>query len=961
MASKNSIKVLSPTTDVEVNDSEHLITLDPGVTVSLEFTDTEGHTDEEIKNIQWIANMFHGRPQNSSFHGSLKGPKANFRVPTVYSGGGLGWVEPVLLGEQPTFKPGNGYFINAIGERSIDKVEWRDTHGNEISGSKFFTEAVQLHIYTTGLYGHEIQVTLYDKDLVSSNDQLELDEDVKNNTNDLAKYFNREVKVLQDADDDTSKVQKVVIDVRLEKRWGEKEESELELIADVVCKIDGGVKKLFDKNVLIIKTPKKEEEDKVNNATKSGNKPVIIGDIVTDVAEFKPCFYTKITGEVMRGEEKIQDVVIYEQGKTDPSQTVITFPVVAGTQYSKAQIKLTLDTDTEDCVLTNIHTDRVIDLSKIPEAVVVESRTAAKKNRVADSGNTFTGGSVKTRDSADENDGDNKGEHFSLGGNIDGPVGIKGNYDVPDEMPTTAYKKEAGSDTEVEIDLAYDFTRGGKSSYINGMLHNIWPIRKSKAITYPVVFNSCRKQHLLNIQVFPDIKWMLQFGFNYDKDKLSAMLKEEHRKYNTEVQKLEKAYEKETVTERQRERDLEEFKKRAENRKRKVEKKLSKTESREQVTKLSGELQKAERDIQKWDKKIENNRNKYQEEREQLKQDRKQAKKDKKYKIKDNLEPDDAVEDGLANITVGLATEWDRPYKGVELTANYQKARQFVEFIVKMEAHARKLVKGKDSKSQSEKQDSNKLEELKKALKGRELFSFEIIPPSIGLALIWYAEHPKTINEPSMGVVWEGEIKADPLIGIEFNFDIIALISKAHPIIKGLVVVMDLLTSLADEGEIRVDFNVEGKLNLEGKGRVNTYSGKTNFNREVLAKDEDDSPFSMSGEIQMGLIAQIKLINKYESWLFGDVETTLEAGAKVLTGITAEGKVKADDKGMYLEPTILFHGVKMVFHISASAKAKSKNKDPYFEASTEAQETLVLMNAYEWGAEAIGLEKWYLT
>ena len=584
------------------------------------------------------------------------------------------------------------------------------------------------------------------------------------------------------------------------------------------------------------------------------------------------------------------------------------------------------------------------------------------KRRVADSDKVFSGGTVKTRDSADENDGNNKGESLSVGFSVDGPIGIKGNYDIPDEMPTTTYKKVAGSDTEVEIDLVYDFTRGGKSSYIDGMLHNIWPIRPSKGITYPIVFNTCRKQHQVNIQVFPDIKWILQFGFNYDKDKLKGMLKEEHNKYKTEAQKLEKAYEKDTVSERQRENDLEEFKKRAERRRDKLGDKIANSpQDSERTIQLWDAHKKAEKDIQKWDKKIENNKKKYKEEREQLKQDKQQARKNKRYKIKDNLEPDDAVEDGLANITVGLATEWDRPYKGVELTANYQKAKQFVELMIKMEAYSRNLVKGKAKKAGPEKEDKSKLDQLKEALKGRELFSFEIIPPSIGLALIWYAEHPKTVNEPSMGVVWEGEIKADPLIGIEFNFDIIALVARAHPIARGIVMVMDFAVSLLGDAEIKLDFNVKGKLNLEGKGRVNTYSGKTNFNREVLAKDEDDSPFAISGSIEMGLIAQIKLINKYESWLFGDVETSIDAGAKVLTGITAEGKVKADDKGMYLEPTILFHGVKMIFHISAAAKAKSKNKDPYFEASTEGQETFVLMNAYEWGAEAIGLEKWYLT
>lgn len=630
----NSLKVTSPATEVEVNEKSSLITVGSGKRLSLEIADTEGITDSDLQNIKWVANLFHGRPQNSGFHKTLKGPKAKFRVPAVYCGGGLAWVEPVLPGHEPQFKPPFGYFVNSIGERKINKVEWRDTNGKVIEGGKFFTEAVQLHIYTTGMYGHEIKIWL--KDVNNIDYELDLDEDVNNPDNTFESYFGREVKVMTNIDDTTTKTQKVVVDIRLEKRW-QYAGTTLNIVPIIGSQVKGLKKTMFKDNALTVKEPETHEQNRVNSATKSGNKPVIIGDIVTDVAEFKPCFYTKIKGEVFRGEEKIQDVVIYEQGKS-PDENIFTFPVVAGTKYSKAQIKLTLDTDTEHCLLTEVHTERVIDLSKIPEAVVVESRTPAKKTRILDSGTVFSGGTVKTRNSADENDGDNKGQHLSLGSKIDGPIGIKGNYSVPDEMPETIYKKEAGSDVEVEIDLAYDFTKGGESLYIDGMLLSIWPIHPSRGIIYPVVFNSCRKQHQINIQVFPDIKWMLQFGFNYDKDKLSGMLKEEHKKYNTEVQKLEKAYEKETVSERQRENELEEFKKRAEKRKRKVENKLDKTESREQVGRLSTELIKAEKDIQKWNKKIENNKKKYAEEKNQLAQDKKQVKKDKKIKTKDNLE-----------------------------------------------------------------------------------------------------------------------------------------------------------------------------------------------------------------------------------------------------------------------------------------------------------------------------------
>ncbi len=780
---------------------------------------------------------------------------------------------------------------------------------------------------------------------------------------------------MQQHGDNTSKVQKVVINVFLEQRWRKSAgEKDIELIVEVAHHVDGGAQLLFDQTVLEVKTPSKEEQKTVNNATKTGNKPVIIGDIVTDVAEFKPCFYTKITGEVMRGEEKIQDVVIYEQGKTGANQTTLTFPVVAGTQYAKAQIKLILDSDTEDCLLEKPHTSRVIDFSKIPEAIVVESRTAAKKTRIADSGTVFSGGDVKTRDSADENDGDNKGAH--VGGQMTANLGIVEigiTDDAPLETTETVYTKEAKSDTEVEIELLYDFTNKGKRSVIAGMLANIWPIRQSKAMVYPIGLHTCRKAINLNVEVYPDIKWIMQLAFNYDSDKLEAMRTEEHRKYELKVTALEDAYKKETAPERQRVGALKEYKQRAEKRRRKIEKKIDKSENLKEIERLNKEFFKAQRDVEKWDKKIVKTEAKYDKDQKKLQNDKKAAKKAKNRKKRDNIELDDAYEDGLADFQFSLAAEFDRPYKGIDVTPNFDKIKTFMGSILKMEAYARKFGRGDEkTKGQPQEEDTDKLRKIEEALTGRNLFTFEIIPPSLAFALSWYAEHPKSgkgSSHPAMGVVWAGEFKAEPVVGVEFTFDIIALIAKAHPIIKGLVVIMDLIASLADEAEIRVDFHLEGKFNLEGKGRVNTYSGRTNFNSTDLAMDEDDSPFALSGEIEASLNAEIKLKQKYESWFFADVEVGLDVGAQVLSGVVAEGKVKADDKGMYLEPTVAFKGIKVILHLVAFVKvgsekdtdSKGSKQGDIFSKEKNKSIEFVLMDSYEWGSDALGLSKWYIT
>ena len=55
MATKNSIKGIKTTTTVEVNDTDHLLTIEPEKSVTLELANTEGYTDEELNEIKWIA------------------------------------------------------------------------------------------------------------------------------------------------------------------------------------------------------------------------------------------------------------------------------------------------------------------------------------------------------------------------------------------------------------------------------------------------------------------------------------------------------------------------------------------------------------------------------------------------------------------------------------------------------------------------------------------------------------------------------------------------------------------------------------------------------------------------------------------------------------------------------------------------------------------------------------------
>ncbi|WP_299438938.1 hypothetical protein [uncultured Aquimarina sp.] len=991
MASKNNIKILTPATEAVVNDSEHLITLDPGVSVSLEFTDTEGHTDEEIKNIQWIANMFHNSPKNSKFHSGLKGPKASFKVPSVYSGGGLGWVEPVLPGQEPTFKPGNGYFINAIGERKIDRIEWTDIHGNEISGSKFFTEAVQLHIYTTGLYGHEIKVWLKDTKYYDYN--LDLDEDVNNPDNTFAQYFSREVKVLQDADDTTSKVQKVVIDVRLEKRW-EYAGDTLNIMPIIEFNIDGKKKTAFEDNAITVEKPTEKEAKTVNNATKSGNKPVIIGDIVTDVAEFKPCFYTKIEAIYSKGDEDTT-AIIYDSSQGLKPKTM-SFAAVAGPRHGRKEVTIKLDTDIENCLFEgneNLHhKDKVIDLKEIDDYIVVESSKKDKGYRITDKKDITVAGLEFGQEDGDHMDNNDNGEfnedHTSSSLNINS---IIGGFDRKSgkawNRPKKSYSNKALSDTEVIIEVPYQYGATTDKETLGEVLKYIWPASKSNIQQYPIKIHTCRQPDtLINIDVYPDIKWTLQFCYNTDPESFNDV-REKYKDYQVRIEEVEKDA-KETYDDKiDRNEDLankyeslidetNENKKKNEKKIKKQEKKIENLKGKDKAkakTKLNV-IKKRQKSLNKQQEKYKKKKEKYEEKVEKLDEKRKKYK--KKGVKKANKDPElsksrpdlydfeDNLEDGLSDIVLSLWADWDRPAERFEVTVGYQKYVEMLKTILrfkkivddifagKKKGNIKGKTKGKKKKPNSTKAEiADKLAAIKKAFAPKPLASVNIIPPSVALAGSWYAENPKSQQQNEIGTNIEFTAILDPIIGAEIVLNFMALVQKSHPVVYFALGMMEM-----GGFEIRLDLTVTGSVFAKGFLQYNTTSGKSNITPgdiKDLKDPEDDSPLEVGGRIEMEVYAGIKYETKYDVWSY-EAAIELNAYATVVTGITLSGFVewvKDDPKypdGVYLNPKLTFHGLTVT--VAAKGKGEFKKEDSeeaIAEIEKEVSSEFVVMDPYE--------------
>jgi hypothetical protein len=71
------------------------------------------------------------------------------------------------------------------------------------------------------------------------------------------------------------------------------------------------------------------------------------------------------------------------------------------------------------------------------------------------------------------------------------------------------------------------------------------------------------------------------------------------------------------------------------------------------------------------------------------------------------------------------------------------------------------------------------------------------------------------------------------------------------------------------------------------------------------------------------------------------------AGFEVKTGITLSGAIKADDKGVYIDPLLTFHGLTISGSASAGYVAENSDGGEYSSGSVETSFELVLLNEYE--------------
>lgn len=939
--------------------------------------------EKRYESVVWAWSLAYNRsskPEGSNPNLGKGNKRLSLTLGKHIEGGGFAWVEPFLDGGKPTGSIKNGFFIHTSSEEAdIITAEWYSIDQNE--NPKKITEPVapasklQLHIYTKSMYGHNIGVEMkangktlkantYGRNFIitastktkatSFEDKYEIQESEDRFLTEVEVYDYSDPKSIQppagaitghlvgDKEDQSGEanlpnVQKAVLDFYADPSWSF---GVPKIIVTPTIHF-GGKMKTLDAKLEINGHQSPEIE-----IPEHGNMPAFVDKVETNFEEFHHCRYDKVLAKYEEdGTQK--NITIFDSNKQDLSKKNLVFPFVVGCDEAKREFEITVDkATTTECSFDKTdsdHQNQVIDTSKIEDRIAKGEGENKSEWRLGQSDQIFSGGKKKTERSDDENDDSNittshVTNKFTFKNGISKISGQK-SFRILEKKTSFEFSKVP--DQQVKMKIGYDYTFGGTVLPLTGLCYTFWPYRDATAQNYSMSLNTCAYNKNLDIQIYPDTKWTVQLGFNYDKEKFNQMRTIYHEKWK--LQGLE-----------------------AEEEKRRLQAKIDGTE--ENIEKLSKEKKNAKKNdkgeiqgkIDKQNRKRTNFENRSSEQqRISDKSISKNSKGGKLSKAFDLMEPDDALEHGLIDCELGIIAEFDRPFGALDLTSGYSEIIDFIRKIADIKLKIDNIIHGKDAQNTQNtpkenpdrtKNLKNKLNEKKTKGSKKSNWNFEFIPPSIGLSVGWYAEHPKDLEQPIVGTMIEGIIDLDPLFGFEATYDVYQLLYNIkHPAVLAVVATLDILDELLEDNfDINLDLIITTEANGTLKGIVNTADG-SNFT-ERLMKDEDDTPAKFSGSIKVKLQGFVQANTTIETFLFGSYSVGGEVQASLEAGISIEFVTKANENMLFLEPEIKVDSFVLKGSVKGHIVKKKRGTNPKDEVGIEGSSNgeIILTDAYEW-------------
>jgi hypothetical protein len=809
--------------------------------------------------------------------------------PEFLEGGGMVWLEAFDSGSNdvnsprkpipPTGKAPRGIFVRALGTPEIIGIQWKyiDNSGKVVDIPKDatlkFGQTIQLHVYTKGLYGQEIDIQLMNKNLIID-DKLpafkrengvsvdlkpgQIVPDMPSNS-----YFRREVvaktvdgeTVLSTAPQGTLKtnkiskisVQKAIVDIVLDPFWVgskfiEKGEHKITIYAKV--KHDKSEKLISFNNDTITVKGNDIKDIKID----SGNNPLTVGQVETNVAAFQPCRYDKI--ELKKQKKAGSTIVFDSKDDTQRAKKSIDIEIIGG---KKETYLLDFDIKSQECHLTPKHTTKEITIINVPKEFELKIDPSSTATHVVE---------------AEKFEWEKRESKSSTSG---GMIKSSQKEEVPIEKGIVTVRQK-----QIEFDAFYnyDIPKDGNSIWMfTKTMQYFWmpnlDFGKDKITRIKGNIKTCAFKQDLNITIYPDIKWSLIFGFNVKKEQLTVLIP------SWDKEKTVSAFEWKD----------DKFKKIDQGTQDKINNKMLDVYKKNEGTPKPKPEQPSET----------------------------------KGKISTLLEIMKKV-----NISLKAQIYEDR---NIELTFKfykdiYDKLRWAVDLMDgKLDNPKNKAEGDKVINDYLKENELNaRVKHLTDALT-RKPQEIEIVYPKFSLGGNWQYETVDTKKHPEIagraGLAYNIAFAAKPLIGLEIKWHILDLLCRRHPFSYAiLAAVKTILTAIGDNPDgVKVDMWVKGEINADVK-----------FEGNFLVSDKKIA-FKGESHITAGVDISITLIGKVVKGSYEAV-AQLGIGAKGEVGLGQEGAIGVDNEGWFLQTSLIFDGIKVTFEAVAEVKLKKKVVKP---------------------------------
>lgn len=615
------------------------------------------------------------------------------------------------------------------------------------------------------------------------------------------------------------------------------------------------------------------DTDEVANSRQQQSAQLVkIGTGLVKTICHDPCKYEKITIEDTapdakaaaakegKTEYKSRKFVILAEEAADgkkvlKDRTYMTFNLVAG--YGKGQREVLVHLDEvviNDDVCHNLpkHTGKVFDTSKIEEAMELDKKPEEETN-------SFLSMIMK---------GKTKVSSMGMSGST-----VNTGVDVKPAISLVA----GNTDTDFRFRLSYPY--GNMANPLR--VFSYFNVGAARPHIYTLLVQSCRYQRPVSFAVYPDLKWAINFSFNFAKIGWF-----ENKKWFKESKyKLQSM----SIVEETININAPEF------------------QLRGVRTSLNMNIQANDTSMQRGTVSAADSK---------------------------KLKPGKKIMGALDKMELGLEAQWNGGDQKVDLKEEFFKdlyAKFKLGFDVYKEVA--KLIKGEGTPRENLNWEEENLftKFLNAAKKERKKLTFELIPPSIAASLGWSLEAQNDSSDDSLNnlnsVVYDFAFDFSPIFGASVTLDLLALVQNAHPIAYVVVKLVDIGATMSG-AELIAELKLSGEIGLKGEGRKNVMKGVNTYGDKQYLKDTEKVPLEGNAKIELSLTLKFTKNKTYNLYIY-KVIVNAEVSAEAKTFVQITAAIMVDDGGIHVAWEFVFGGllIDLVAKVTLKGQSRGQRRD----------------------------------